>query len=163
MNQLDLPETAANGIVSDSRKVCPGNIFVALKGSNTDGHVFIPAAIERGAVLVVGMNPFGNLPVPYVQVEDSRFALAYLSAAFYQFPARRMTVIGVTGTDGKTTTANLIYQILLESGLSAGIISTVNAVIGEEVIDTGFHVTTPDAPDVQRILSQMLAAGVTHV
>jgi UDP-N-acetylmuramoyl-L-alanyl-D-glutamate--2,6-diaminopimelate ligase len=102
-------------------------------------------------------------PIPYVQVEDSRTALAYLSAAFYGFPARGLTVIGVTGTDGKTTTANLIYQVLLAAGLRAGIISTVNATIGDEVLDTGFHVTTPEAPDVQRYLARMVDAGLTHV
>ena len=74
-----------------------------------------------------------------------------------------MTVIGVTGTDGKTTTCNLLYKILLAAGLEAGLISTVNAVIGDEVLDTGFHVTTPDAPDVQRYLARMVAAGLTHV
>ena len=75
----------------------------------------------------------------------------------------KLTVIGVTGTDGKTTTSNLIYQILLAAGYRAGIISTVNAVIGGEVIDTGFHTTTPDAPDTQGYLAQMVAAGLTHV
>jgi UDP-N-acetylmuramoyl-L-alanyl-D-glutamate--2,6-diaminopimelate ligase len=76
---------------------------------------------------------------------------------------RKLTVIGVTGTDGKTTTTNLIYQILLAAGVKAGMISTVNAVIGHEVLDTGFHVTTPDAHDVQRFLAQMVAARLTHV
>jgi UDP-N-acetylmuramoyl-L-alanyl-D-glutamate--2,6-diaminopimelate ligase len=72
-------------------------------------------------------------------------------------------VIGVTGTDGKTTTSNLIYHILLAAGLRVGMISTVNALIGDQVLDTGFHVTTPEAPDVQRYLAQMVAAGLTHV
>jgi len=71
-------------------------------------------------------------------------------------------MIGVTGTDGKTTTSNLIYEILKAAGLKAGLISTVNAVIGDEVIDTGFHVTTPDSPDIQAYLAQMVAAGMTH-
>ncbi len=104
-----------------------------------------------------------NLPVPYLRVEDSREALAYLSAAFFDFPAKKMTVIGITGTDGKTTTSNLLYHILKAAGIKVGMISTVNAVIGEQVMDTGFHVTTPDAPDIQRYLSMMVTAGLTHV
>jgi UDP-N-acetylmuramoyl-L-alanyl-D-glutamate--2,6-diaminopimelate ligase len=109
------------------------------------------------------MRAVEDAPLPYLEVEDSRTALAWLSAALYDFPARSLTVIGVTGTDGKTTTANLIYEILLAAGLRAGIISTVNATIGGEVLDTGFHVTTPEAPDVQRYLARMVDAGLTHV
>ncbi|MDD5371386.1 MAG: Mur ligase family protein, partial [Anaerolineaceae bacterium] len=158
-----LPSVPVSGIAFDSRAVQPGTIFVALTGGATDGHRYIPAAIERGAVAVVGTQPLTGLPVPYGIVPDSRIALALLSAAFYGFPARKMVMIGVTGTDGKTTTANLIYQILKAAGLRGGIISTVNATIGDEVLDTGFHVTTPDAPDVQRYLARMLSAGITHV
>ena len=151
------------GIVCDSRNVQPGNVFVALTGGSVDGHSFIPAAIERGAVAVVGSQPQKSLPLAYIQVADTRFALAHLASAFYNFPARHLTMIGVTGTDGKTTTANLIFNILLEAGYPAGVISTVNAVIGSEVVDTGFHVTTPEAPDVQYYLARMLDAGLTHV
>jgi UDP-N-acetylmuramoyl-L-alanyl-D-glutamate--2,6-diaminopimelate ligase len=150
------------GIALDSRKVRPGDVFVACKGLNLDGHAYISQAIQAGAVAVVGSEEL-DLPLPYVRVTDGRSALAYLSAAFYDFPARHLTMIGVTGTDGKTTTTNLLYQILKAAGLRAGMISTVNAVIGNQVIDTGFHVTTPDAPDVQRYLSMMVAAGLTHV
>jgi UDP-N-acetylmuramoyl-L-alanyl-D-glutamate--2,6-diaminopimelate ligase len=152
-----------NGIVSDSKLVNPGNLFVALAGETTDGHLFIPDAINRGAVAVVGTKPGASLNVPYLQVEDSRVALPQLAAAFYGFPARKLTVIGVTGTDGKTTTTNLIYAILRAAGYKAGMISTINAIIGEQVLDTGFHVTTPDAPDVQRYLAQMVSEGLTHV
>ncbi|GIV66887.1 MAG: UDP-N-acetylmuramoyl-L-alanyl-D-glutamate--2,6-diaminopimelate ligase [Chloroflexota bacterium] len=153
------------GIVLDSRQVQPGYLFVALSGGNTDGHSYIPSAVERGAAAVIGSKPLNEIPadLPYLQVEDTRSALAYLSAAFYDHPARSLTVIGVTGTDGKTTTSTLIYSILRSAGLSTGIISTVNAVIGDEVIDTGFHVTTPEAPDVQRYLAKMRDAGLTHV
>jgi UDP-N-acetylmuramoyl-L-alanyl-D-glutamate--2,6-diaminopimelate ligase len=151
------------GLVSDSRQVQPGYLFVAMPGGTTDGHVYIPAALERGAVAVAGSQPSLRLKVPYVQLEDSRKALPHLAAAFYGFPARQLTMIGVTGTDGKTTTTNLIYRILLAAGIRAGMVSTINAVIGDQVLDTGFHVTTPDAPDVQRYLSQMVDAGLTHV
>ncbi len=149
-------------IALDSRKVKPGDIFVAFQGLRLDGHQYIPDAIQAGAAAIVGTQTL-ELAVPYVQVEDSRAALAYLSAAFYDFPAKKMTVIGITGTDGKTTTANLLYQILKAEGIRAGMISTVNAVIGDQMLDTGFHVTTPDAPDVQRFLSMMVASGLTHV
>ena len=158
-----LPDATVTGVCLDSRQVQPGCIFIALEGGNTDGHRFISDAIRRGSIAVVGTQPLQDLPIPYVRVEDSRQALAQLSAAFYGFPARSLTVIGVTGTDGKTTTANLIFQILLAAGFRTGMISTVNAVIGDQVLDTGFHVTTPEAPDVQRYLAQMVAAGLTHV
>ena len=151
------------GITMDSRQVHPGDLFVAVSGGNTDGHRFIPDAIRRGANAVVGTQPLSGLPIPYIQVPDSRRALATLAAAFYDFPARKLVMIGITGTDGKTTTANLIFQILKMAGLRVGMISTVNAVIGDETLDTGFHVTTPEAPDVQRYLSQMVSAGLTHV
>jgi UDP-N-acetylmuramoyl-L-alanyl-D-glutamate--2,6-diaminopimelate ligase len=156
-------EASITGIALDSRRVEPGFLFFALPGGSTDGHRYIPEAIQRGAGAVVGTRHLPGLPAPYLRVGDSRQALAYLSAAFYGFPARRLTMIGVTGTDGKTTTANLIYQILQAAGLRAGMITTVNAVIGEQVLDTGFHVTTPEAPEVQYYLAQMAAAGLTHV
>jgi UDP-N-acetylmuramoyl-L-alanyl-D-glutamate--2,6-diaminopimelate ligase len=98
-----------------------------------------------------------------VQVENSRQALPWLAAAFHGFPGRKLIVVGITGTDGKTTTCNLLYQILLAAGLKTGMISTVTAIIGDEVLDTGFHVTTPDAPDVQRYLARMVSSGLTHV
>lgn len=158
-----LPELPVTGIALDSRQVRPGNIFVALQGGSVDGHQYIGKAVEAGACAVVGSQTGILCPVPYLQVESGRLALALLSAAFYSHPGRQLTLVGVTGTDGKTSTSNLIYQIFLAAGLRAGIISTVNATIGSEVIDTGFHVTTPEAPDVQRYLARMLSAGLTHV
>lgn len=154
---------SVSAITADSRQVKPGALFVACTGGTTDGHGYIPDAIAKGTAAVVGEQQLACLAVPYIQVENSRQALAYLAAAFYGYPARKLTMIGVTGTDGKTTTINLLYQILLTAGIKAGMISTVNAVIGDQVLDTGFHVTTPDAPDVQRYLSLMMDAGLTHV
>ena len=156
------------GISCDSRQVQPGNLFVAIPGIEVDGHSFIPDAIHRGAVAVIGQQPRSNLfphgsPVPYVPVIDSREALALLSAAWFGYPGRKLRVIGVTGTDGKTTTVYLIGSILRAAGYRVGLISTVGALIGEEEIDTGFHTTTPDAPAVQQYLAQMVDKGSEYV
>ena len=150
-------------ISSDSRQVQPGGLFVAFPGETADGHQFIPLAIFRGAAAVVGEQDMPGLAVPYIKVKNARQALAHLAAAFHGYPARQLTMIGVTGTDGKTTTCNILYQILLAAGCKTGMISTVNAVIGNQVLDTGFHVTTPDAPQVQAYLAKMVEAGLTHV
>lgn len=148
------------GIAGDSRRVAPGSLFVAYKGVSVDGHRFVPAAIERGATAVVVEEDTSVPPgVTSLRVADGREALAHLSAAWYGYPARKMTLIGVTGTDGKTSTTNLIYHILKGAGVKAGMISTVNAVIGEKELETGLHTTTPDAPEVQSYLAQMVAAG----
>jgi UDP-N-acetylmuramoyl-L-alanyl-D-glutamate--2,6-diaminopimelate ligase len=162
-NQPDLRGVQVGALVFDSRAVQPGDLFFALQGESVDGHRYIPAAVQRGAAAVVGSEDVGDLPAPYLKVADTRLALAHLAAAWNDFPARKLTVIGVTGTDGKTTTSNLLYRMLAQAGIQAGMISTVNAVIGDQVVDTGFHVTTPEAPDVQRYLAQMVAAGLTHV
>ncbi|HEX9839762.1 MAG TPA: UDP-N-acetylmuramoyl-L-alanyl-D-glutamate--2,6-diaminopimelate ligase, partial [Anaerolineales bacterium] len=159
----NVPNTPITGISIDSRVVKPGHLFVAMKGGNADAHDYIQDAIDNGAAAVVGEREGGGLSVPYIRLDNPRRALTWIAAAFYDWPGRRLRVIGVTGTDGKTTTTNLIYQVLLAAGIRAGMISTVNAVIGDEVLDTGFHVTTPDAHDVQRYLAKMADAGLTHV
>jgi UDP-N-acetylmuramoyl-L-alanyl-D-glutamate--2,6-diaminopimelate ligase len=152
-----------SGITFDSRRVVSGDIFVAIKGSDFDAHQFIAQAIVNGAVAILGTENLLNLKVPYVQVENSRKALSYLASAYYDHPSHKMVVIGVTGTDGKTTTVSLIESILQAAGYKVGMISTVNALIAGEQIDTGFHVTTPDALTIQKYLSQMQKAGLTHV
>ena len=159
----NVPDTPVTGISIDSRRVKPGHLFVAMKGGNVDAHDYIQNAIEEGAVAVVGERELNGLSVPYIRLDNPRRALTWIAAAFYNWPGRKLRVIGVTGTDGKTTTTNLIYQILLAANIKAGMISTVNAVIGDEVLDTGFHVTTPDAHDVQRYLAKMVDVGLTHV
>lgn len=156
-------EAEISGIAWDSRKVAPGDAFFALVGDNYDGHQFVRQAVERGAAAVIGTRPPAPLDVPYVQLRgDDRGALARFAAAFYDHPSQKLVVIGVTGTDGKTTTTNLVYHILRTAGVAVGMISTVNAVIGDETLATGFHVTTPEAPEIQRYLAQMVAAGLTH-
>jgi UDP-N-acetylmuramoyl-L-alanyl-D-glutamate--2,6-diaminopimelate ligase len=98
----------------------------------------------------------------YARVPNAREAWGWLCAAWHDFPSRKMTLIGITGTDGKTTTTNLVYHILRAAGINAGMVSTVNARIGQEETDTGLHTTTPDPPDLQRYLAQMIEAGSTH-
>ncbi|HKP54923.1 MAG TPA: UDP-N-acetylmuramoyl-L-alanyl-D-glutamate--2,6-diaminopimelate ligase [Chloroflexia bacterium] len=149
-------------IAEDSRRVEPGSLFVAVMGSVHDGHRFIPQALERGAVAVAGSHDErpAELPegIPYVHVPNDREAVARFSAAYFGYPSRKLQVIGVTGTDGKTTTSTLIYSILRAGGRNAGLISTIRAEIAGRSYDTGFHVTTPEAFDVQRYLHDMVEA-----
>jgi UDP-N-acetylmuramoyl-L-alanyl-D-glutamate--2,6-diaminopimelate ligase len=147
------------GVTSDSRSVIPGALFVAYQGVSADGHRYIADAIARHAGAVVGERLLPGLAVPFVQVADGREALAWLSAAWHGHPGRAMRVIGVTGTDGKTTTANLLFSILRLAGRKAGLISTVNAIIGDAIYETGLHTTTPDAPEIQHYLAMMRDAG----
>jgi UDP-N-acetylmuramoyl-L-alanyl-D-glutamate--2,6-diaminopimelate ligase len=154
----------------------PGNLFVAIPGISVDGHGFIADAVSKGAVAAIGELPPDELGVrpgddfTYVCVPDAREAWGWLCAAWHGFPSRAMTLIGVTGTDGKTTTVSLVHAILQGAGATTGMISTVKAVIpsvdsgrrGERVVETGLHTTTPDPPEVQRYLSQMVEGGAAH-
>lgn len=143
--------------------VQPGGVFVARPGRSVDGHDFIPQAIERGAAAVVGERDFSGLDVPYARVRNAQEALGHLAAAYHEYPSRKLIVIGVTGTDGKTTTSTFIHSILqVATGGKAGLISTVAAVIGDQTYDTGLHVTTPGAPQIQALLARMVENGLTH-
>ena len=142
-----------------SQEVRPGGVFVAMKGLAADGHDFIDDALDRGAVAVVAQKPVARRTA-VVAVPDTRRALAELAAAFYGRPSAQMTVVAVTGTNGKTTTTYLIESILGRAGLRTGVIGTINTRYG----GTSFPnpVTTPESLDLQRILADMRAAGVTH-
>jgi len=157
-----LPDCEITRVTSDSRQVIPGALFVAVQGANFDGHRYLSEAVVRGADMLVGDGPDPQLGVPYIHVLDSRLALAQLAAAWHGFPARKLVMIGVTGTDGKTTTTNLIHKILQTAGINAGMITTVNAVIGDRTLETGLHVTTPEAIEVQAYLAEMVSSGLTH-
>jgi len=161
--QANAPDVPVTGISIDSRAVQPAHLFVAMRGANVDSHNYIQNAIDNGAAAIAGDRDVRGLSVPYLRLENPRRALTWIAASFHDWPGRKLTVIGVTGTDGKTTTTNLIHRILLAAGIKAGMISTVNAVVGDEVLDTGFHVTTPDAHDVQGYLARIVDAGLTHV
>lgn len=149
-------------VTDDNRMVQPGSLFVAYKGVAVDAHRFIPDAIARGAAAVVAEVAPVNTDVPTLLVPNGREAFAHLCAAWHDHPSRAMTVIGITGTDGKTTTSNLLYSILRAAGHKTGMISTVNAVIGDQTLETGLHTTTPKADDIQRYLAQMRDAVTTH-
>jgi len=164
-----LDDVSVEGLACDSRVVSPGDLFVAHQGVEADGHQFIPQAIEAGAVALMVederhlTSPRGeSWPIPALLVADGREALAHLAAAWHGFPSRKLRLIGVTGTDGKTTTVNLIWSVLRAAGHAAGLISSVNAVIGGEQYDTGLHTTTPDALEVQGYLAQMVQAGAEY-
>jgi UDP-N-acetylmuramoyl-L-alanyl-D-glutamate--2,6-diaminopimelate ligase len=134
----------------DSRRVRPGDLFFALPGTRADGHGFIPQAIERGALGVVGERSLAGLPVPYIRVENARASLARAACAFFGHPTRLLKTIGVTGTNGKTTVVHLLGQLLPDCET----LTTVR--VEEEGLSC---VTTPEAPDLQRIAVQALVQG----
>lgn len=152
-----------NSIAIDSRKVSAGTVFVAVKGTAVDGHLFIDKAIEQGAVAVVCETLPASLheDVAYVQVKDSPEAAGLMADAFYGNPSRQMKVVGVTGTNGKTTVATLLYKMFTALGYKCGLISTVQNHIGD-VAETSTH-TTPDAVSVQSLLGRMAAEKCQYV
>ena len=149
------------GVSFDSRRVEPGHLFVAISGYAADGHRFIPMALDRGAVCVLcERRPEGE--IPFIRVPDSRTALAILGANWYGHPADKMTVLGVTGTNGKTTVTYLLKTVLERTlGAKVGLIGTIQNMIGDQVIPT--ERTTPESFELQGLFAQMLAADCTHV
>lgn len=151
------------GIAADSRKVTEGYLFVAVKGTATDGHEFIPAAIDNGAVAIVcEMLPDITVEnVTYIVVPDSAEALGKLASAWYEFPSDNLIVVGVTGTNGKTTIATLLYDMFRKMGHKVGLFSTVcNYIDGEAVPAT--H-TTPDALTLHELMARMVEAGCEYM
>lgn len=162
----------------DSREVVAGDVFIAKSGLETDGHLYVPDAVAAGAALVLGTEPQsvvearcagrGLVLPPYLQVKNSERAFAQASALWFGFPARRLTTVGITGTDGKTTTVGLLAGILEASrrrsgadgsNFQAGAVSTLGFVEAGRVTDSGFHVTTPDAWNIQAALDRMIGNG----
>jgi UDP-N-acetylmuramoyl-L-alanyl-D-glutamate--2,6-diaminopimelate ligase len=152
------PGTPITGIAYDSRRVRPGNIFVGLKGLRADGSSFVADAVARGAVAVVSeaMAP-GDAGVSWLEVTDARLALALLATAFHEHPSARMQVVGVTGTNGKTTTAHLVASVFEAASLRCGILGTVGYDIAGDTREA-LH-TTPEAPELQGLLAEMADRG----
>jgi UDP-N-acetylmuramoyl-L-alanyl-D-glutamate--2,6-diaminopimelate ligase len=145
------------GVTHDSRRVGPGVVFVALRGQKADGRAFAPQAIAAGAVAVVAeAPPDAPVAVPWVVVPEARTALALLAAEFYEHPSRQMTVVGITGTNGKTTTSYLLSAMFGAAGVRCGLMGTVTYRIGDREISATR--TTPEAPDVQAFLRDMVSA-----
>ena len=154
-------ELEINAVHYDSRKVTKGSLFVAVTGFASDGNRFIPMALDKGAVAVVTAKK-PEQDIPYILVESDRLALALLGCNFFGHPARAMTMIGVTGTNGKTSTTLLLKQVLEQVlGAKVGLIGTMANMVGDEEIPT--ERTTPESFDLQALFGRMRDAGCTHV
>ncbi|MEM9920052.1 MAG: UDP-N-acetylmuramoyl-L-alanyl-D-glutamate--2,6-diaminopimelate ligase [Bacteroidota bacterium] len=153
------PKAMFKRIIFDSRKVEKGDCFVAVKGLHSDGHAFIDGAVEKGAQVVVCQTLPDALQesVTYLKVADSAEAMGILASNFYGRPSRKLKLVGVTGTNGKTTTATLLYKLYQSLGYKAGLLSTVENRIGQRVYPTTF--TTPDAVALNELLAEMVEAG----
>jgi UDP-N-acetylmuramoyl-L-alanyl-D-glutamate--2,6-diaminopimelate ligase len=157
-DRLDARSSEITGVAYDSRRVAPGNAFVALKGLRADGAAFVQQAVDRGAAAIVSeaARPAG-MTATWVRVPNARLAMAVLAAAFERHPSQEMQVIGITGTNGKTTTAYLIASIFDAAGLRCGVLGTVGYRIGDQVREATH--TTPEAPEVQSLLREMADRG----
>lgn len=151
-----------SGVQSDSRKIAAGNVFVAVKGVGVDGHLFIDKAIEKGATVVVYQTTpeAFQQDIVYISVENSAIALGVMAANFYGNPSAGLKVVGVTGTNGKTTIATLLYKLFTSLGYTCGLLSTVNNIIGDKVLEATH--TTPDAVSLQALLREMADAGCDY-
>jgi UDP-N-acetylmuramyl-tripeptide synthetase len=153
-------DVGVGGLCTDSRAMARGDVFIAIRGERTDGHRFVADAAERGAAAVV-VEAEVQTSVPAIRVPDTRRALADLAIAFHGDPARDLCIVGITGTNGKTTTAYLVESILAHAALRVGVIGTVSCRYGDQVVQS--TMTTPEAHELQAMLARMRAAGITHV
>ncbi len=162
------PDVWITQLTENTAEVDDGACFVARVRESSDGHPYVGKAISLGARMILAQRPADQLNIDiannvvYVQVEDTAVAVAWLAAAWEGFPSNDLVVIGITGTDGKTSTASILYSVLKTAGFKVGLLSTIKAVIGEREEPLALHVTTPEAPVVQRHLRRMVDAGLTH-
>src|SRR6185503_2982240 len=152
----DAPPVEVTALAYDNRLVTPGTLFFCVPGFTRDGHDFAPDAVQRGAVALVVQRPLG-LGVPEVLVEDVRAAMAVAAARFHGDPTARLRVIGITGTNGKTTTAFLVRSLLEAAGRQCGLLGTVTSVVAGQERPTVR--TTPEAIDLQKTFRAMLDGG----
>ena len=151
-------DTEVKGVEYDSRKVQEGSLFLCIRGAVVDGHTFVPDVVKKGAaVLVVEEEVTVPEGITVVQVEDTRYAMACISAAWFGHPARELKTIGVTGTKGKTTTTYMVKSILENAGYKVGLIGTIEAIVGEKVIPAAN--TTPESYVIQKYFREMADAG----
>ncbi|HEY4768044.1 MAG TPA: Mur ligase family protein, partial [Candidatus Limnocylindria bacterium] len=156
---VGLPVGEVRSLTYDSRRATPGSLFFAVPGVHTDGHQFVDAAIAAGALGVVVEAERPRLSVPQLVVANSRHALADAADLWFGVPTRTLETIGVTGTNGKTTVAWLITQLLIAAGQRPGLLGTVWQRVGDETTDNLSRATTPEALELQEMLAAMLAAG----
>ncbi len=161
-NIIGNAEIAVSEIIIDSRKVSAGSMFVALKGTQVDGHTFIQKAIKMGATSIFCEDLPENQSdsVTYIQVPDAAEALGFIANEFYDNPSKKLKLVGITGTNGKTTTVMLLFRLFRNLGYRCGLISTVQNQIDEEVIPSTH--TTPDAVSLNQLLAKMVQEGCTH-
>lgn len=172
----DIIDSTITNLAFDSRDVSSGTLFFALPGTHTTGNIFIPDAIKAGAEAVIFQDDFDQNTsakikealsertnsVQFLRVSSSRFAMAPVSACFYDNPSKKLGIIGVTGTEGKSSTVSFVWQLLRLNGHKAGFISTVQYSLGEEALPNPQHTTTPEAPVIQKYLAQMVEAGCEY-
>lgn len=150
-----------NKIEIDSRNVEPGDIFVCISGTSIDSHDYAVDAVKKGAVCIVAERNIENVNVPLILVEDSRKALAVISSNFYGHPEKRLKIIGITGTNGKTTTTYLVKSVLQHAGYKVALIGTNQNMIGDRILDS--KLTTPNSIDLIKMFQEAVEEGCTHL
>ncbi len=161
IDKYNYSDMQITGVHYNSAKIQPGNIFIAIRGYSTDGHKYIPSAVTNGAVAVVCEEYCPDCPVAQIVVDDSRVAQALVCANFFGRPSGKFKLIGITGTNGKTTCTYLVKKILDTAGCKVGLIGTNQNMIGDKVFETGR--TTPDAFELQELFARMAQEGVDYV
>jgi UDP-N-acetylmuramoyl-L-alanyl-D-glutamate--2,6-diaminopimelate ligase len=155
--RVNFREVEVRGVTCDSRSVLPGTLFVAVQGNTLDGNAFVDDAIRRGAGAIVSQKPIYSCPVPVIRVDDARESLAELAVRFHGDPTSKLNVIGVTGTNGKTTSTFVLRSILEAAGQKAGVLGTIQHSIGSRTIPS--ENTTPGADALQKLFADMVEAG----